>query len=364
MATVIDKAVAWAVAIAESPAHGYDQYGRWGPDYDCSSLVISAYEAAGVPVKSTYGATRTGNMYSPFLKAGFADVTAKVNLSTGEGLRKGDVVLRPSTASKTGHVEMMATSTTLVGAHISENGTITGEDGDQTGDEISIKPYSNKNKWKYVLRYPGGSSETVEPGITKDMIINSNKYLSVPEMYNNALYIAAYFMRAGWTLEAIAAILGNMQTESNMNPGIWESLESGNTSGGYGLVQWTPATKLIIWASGLGLDYTDIDTQLARIIWEMENGVQYYPTDNYPETFKEFSTSEKSPEYLAGAFLYNYERPKSPNAQKRGEQARYWYNILSDIDPDWLLGIGTEKKRKGLSLLLMYSAIRRRSYVV
>lgn len=351
--SAIDRAVAWAVGIANDDSHGYDQYGRWGPDYDCSSLVIQAWENAGVPVK-TKGATRTANMCPVFIECGFTDVTKQVNLKTGNGLKKGDVLWR------TGHTEMMCSSTHRVGAHSSENKTITGEDGDQTGKEIDIRSYSGT--WTRVLRYPGGSDETTEPAITKADTINSNEYLSVSEMYNNALYIAAFFMRQGWTLEAISAILGNMQTESNMNPGIWENLDKGNTSGGYGLVQWTPATKLIEWASENGLDYTDIDTQLSRIIWEMENDVQYYPTDSYPETFAEFSVSEKTPEYLAGAFLYNYERPASPNAQKRGEQARYWYNILSDIDPDWLLGIGV--KRKGMSLLLMFAAIRGRSHVV
>lgn len=353
MATKIDLAVAWAVGIANDDSHGYDQYGRWGPDYDCSSLVIQAYENAGVPVK-TNGATTTRDMCGVFLKTGFTDVTAQVNLKTGNGLRKGDVLWR------TGHTEMMCSATQRVGAHSSETGGITGTDGDQTGKEIDIRNYSGT--WTRVLRYPGGSDETTQPPITKDMIINSNEYLSLSEMYNNAHYIASFFLRNGWTYEAIAAILGNMQTESNMNPGIWENLDSGNTSGGYGLVQWTPATKLIDWASENGLDYTDIDTQLQRILWEMENGVQYYPTDSYPETFAEFSVSEKSPEYLAGAFLYNYERPKSPNAEKRGEQARYWYNILSEIDPDWLMGLGVVKK--GMSLLLMFAAIRGRKHVV
>ena len=77
--TVIEKAVDWAVSAAESAAHGYDQGDRWGPDYDCSSLVISAYRAAGVPLRSTY----TGNMRADFLANGFRDVTGEVDLKTG-----------------------------------------------------------------------------------------------------------------------------------------------------------------------------------------------------------------------------------------------------------------------------------------
>ena len=41
--TKTEKAVTWAIRIANDPAHGYDQDNRWGPDYDCSSLVISAW---------------------------------------------------------------------------------------------------------------------------------------------------------------------------------------------------------------------------------------------------------------------------------------------------------------------------------
>lgn len=351
MATKIDKAVAWAVAIANNEEHGYDQGDRWGPDYDCSSFVITAWEEAGVPVK-TNGARRTTNMVPIFIETGFKDVTAKVNLSTGEGLQKGDVLWR------TGHTEMMCSNTKRVGAHISENGTIYGEPGDQTGKEINIQNYSKSGKWEKVLRYPGGTEE-FDPGISKEDIICSNTYLDRSEMYNNALYIAAWLLEKGWTFEAIGAILGNMEAESTMNPGLWESRDEGNLEGGYGLTQWTPASKYVNWCSLNG--YTnpnDIDAQLSRIIYELENGVQYYKTDEYPETFREFTQSEKDVEYLACAFVTNYERPKSPDLNERSSNARYWYDIICNIDLSGILN--PVKKRKGMSLLLMYAAIRRR----
>ena len=52
MGAVIESAVNWAVKIANDNSHGYDQNNRWGPNYDCSSLVISAFEQAGCKVKS------------------------------------------------------------------------------------------------------------------------------------------------------------------------------------------------------------------------------------------------------------------------------------------------------------------------
>ena len=47
----VDTAVETARAIAADASHGYDQTERWGPDYDCSSLVIHVWRAAGVPLQ-------------------------------------------------------------------------------------------------------------------------------------------------------------------------------------------------------------------------------------------------------------------------------------------------------------------------
>lgn len=151
--SVVSKAVDYIKKIANDSKHGYSQTNRWGSpdtwsDYDCSSLVISAYEAAGVKVK-TAGATYTGNMYSVFTKCGFKDVTSKINLSTGSGLIAGDVLL-----NHTDHTAMMISKTQLAEASIDENGGISGgRVGDQTGQEIHIRSYYNY-PWNYVLRYP------------------------------------------------------------------------------------------------------------------------------------------------------------------------------------------------------------------
>jgi len=164
MAKPIDAAVAWAVMIANDDSHGYDQNNRDGPDYDCSSLLCHAWERAGVPVMSVGGASYTGDMYAGFTRVGFDDVTSRVNFSTGAGLAKGDVLLRPGH-----HTEMMCDATHTVGAHNNELGGVTGgKTGDQTGDEISVQAYRNKS-YVYCLRYPGGSpiDPAVPPSISK-----------------------------------------------------------------------------------------------------------------------------------------------------------------------------------------------------
>lgn len=89
--SVIDDAVAWAKKIAEDDTHGYDQTNRWGPDYDNSSFVISAWEDAGVGVKAN-GATTISNMCAAFEKTGFTDVAAQITMQTGAGLVAGDVL--------------------------------------------------------------------------------------------------------------------------------------------------------------------------------------------------------------------------------------------------------------------------------
>lgn len=149
----ISQAVDYMKKIANDSKHGYSQTNRWGDpktwsDYDCSSLVISAWQAAGVPVKDK-GATYTGNMFNAFIKCGFKDVTNKINLSTGSGLIAGDVLL-----NHTDHTAMMISKSQLAQASIDEKGGISGgKVGDQTGYEINIRSYYNY-PWNCVLRYP------------------------------------------------------------------------------------------------------------------------------------------------------------------------------------------------------------------
>lgn len=147
MQSKVEKAVEWAINIANDNTHGYDQVHRWGNDYDCSALVITAFEQAGIPVK-TKGATYTGNMYYIFKLCGFKDVTADVGLTLGTGLKRGDVLLTPSK-----HTAIYCGAGKIVHARINELGKTTGgQTGDQTGNEIAVSSYYNK-PWTYVLRY-------------------------------------------------------------------------------------------------------------------------------------------------------------------------------------------------------------------
>lgn len=153
--TKVEQAAQNMERLAADNSHGYDQANRWGPDYDCSSAVITAWEMAGVPVKS-YGASYTGNMYPVFKSCGFADVTSQINLATGAGLLRGDVLLNHRS-----HTAMYVGYGTIAQASLNENGGITGgQTGDQTGGEICLRAYYNY-PWDVVLRFvkDSGSSE-------------------------------------------------------------------------------------------------------------------------------------------------------------------------------------------------------------
>ena len=152
----IGAAVELARCMAADGKHGYDQSHRWGPDYDCSSLIITVWEQVGVPVR-TGGATYTGNMREVFLRCGFADVTSEVSLGDGRGLVAGDVLL-----NHRNHTAMMVDKYNLVQARINELGTVSGgQTGDQNGGEIAVRSYYNF-PWDCVLRYRENDGEAGE----------------------------------------------------------------------------------------------------------------------------------------------------------------------------------------------------------
>lgn len=163
---------------------------------------------------------------------------------------------------------------------------------------------------------------------------DSSNYLTYNQMKVNAEYIYKALKDKGWSLNAVAGMLGNMQRESTLNPGIWQNNDVGNTTGGYGLVQWTPATKYINWLLP-GSDASTMDNNISRILYELENNLQWISTELYPMSFKEFTTSTQRPEDLASVFLYNYERAGVSAENERRENALNWYLYLGGNLPNY-----------------------------
>lgn len=150
MSAIIERAVSWAVGIAQDDSHGYSQQARWGPDYDCSSLVISAYELAGVPVKEA-GATYTANMRRAFEQCGFKSI----KYGSGTVLMKGDVLL-----NEKHHAALYIGNGQIVQASIAETGKIYGKEGDQTTKEIEVRNVYRYG-WDCILRYEKKEREDI-----------------------------------------------------------------------------------------------------------------------------------------------------------------------------------------------------------
>ena len=156
--SVIESAVNFAVNIANDDSHGYSQDANKrfaGTDFDCSSLVITAFRQAGLDLKSTF----TGNMYNDFIAHGFKDVTGTVNVGNGSGIIRGDVLLH-----ETRHTAIYIGNGQIVHASSSENGGKYGQPGDQAGREVCVRSYYNY-PWQKVLRYQEESAaEPIQKG--------------------------------------------------------------------------------------------------------------------------------------------------------------------------------------------------------
>lgn len=320
----IQTAYEWAIEKCNAPNIGYSQANRMEKTvngityYDCSSFIWFALKAGGFDVvKANGGSTwafTTGTMANALRLLGFA------KMGTTQPWKPGDILIR------TGHTEMVFDSNHTMGAHSSKV---------PLEQQVSINSNpSSASSWLELWRY-GGGAET--------KWIKGNRYLSIGEMQNNAQIIFNTLLLKGWTKNAIAGMLGNMQKESTINPGIWQNLNP-NQSLGWGLVQWTPSTNFTDWAAANGYANDDGDAQLIWIDTVTASVGQWIPTTQYPETFGEFKVSTQTPEYLADCFLKNFERPGEIDQPDRQRYARYWFDWWEgspvpppnpNPEPDW-----------------------------
>ena len=182
-ASKLQYAVNWAVGIANDNTHGYSQTNRNGnPDYDCSSLVISALRQAGIDVGN---ASYTGNMKSEFMAHGFTWIPIS-NISGTSDLKVGDVLFYRSGSS--GHTEMYIGNGKNVGAHSDYDG----KKGDSSGREINTQNFSFW-KWQGVLRYNDSTGGDYYPkcGSQYNSIVDALNSIGVDSSFANRQKIAA-----------------------------------------------------------------------------------------------------------------------------------------------------------------------------
>lgn len=134
--------IQWAIDIANDDSHGYSNCNRYGPDYDCSSLVYYSLINSGYSTEqlgSTPFYTYTMNDY--LIAAGFERHSYNPN-----ELQAGDILLRD------GHTAMYIGNNQIVHATHNEKGVLCGgAEGDQTGSEIMVQDGLGGN-WNYYYR--------------------------------------------------------------------------------------------------------------------------------------------------------------------------------------------------------------------
>lgn len=169
---------------------------------------------------------------------------------------------------------------------------------------------------------------------------------------NNALLSWAILGELyGWTLQAFCGYWGNVGAEGGYNPWRWEWDQVPNTYGslasGYGLVQWTPATKYInaenqrIYGNrGYGPNFLNqrgsYDDGWAQTHF-MEFNEGQWSSNVYNMTYSEYKHSTADPRDLAEIWLRSFEKPEVPNPGPRRSNAEYWWNFITSgapIGPD------------------------------
>lgn len=208
--------------------------------------------------------------------------------------------------------------------------------------------------------------------------ISDDRYLTQSEMENNANIVINYYRGQGLDDRTIAAILGNMQAESTLSPGLNER----GGGGGYGLVQWTPKQDLIDACNYLGLSpYTSGDVQIQVIIqeiigdqairqWYTSQGFisNYYnsgaTSDMIGITGNDFlhNTMNWTPDKLAVMFMAGYERPSyNPlinHYLNRKQYALDWFNYMGGVIPPTPI---LTNRKKGYNFILFNRRRRARN---
>lgn len=157
---------------------------------------------------------------------------------------------------------------------------------------------------------------------------NSQQIDNATEMWN-------FFRSRNYSEQATAAIIGNAQQESTLNPAQWQyGSYVGNRNLGYGLWQWDPAERYWdLYCGTYGYDRTDGYYQCLWVDTQTIGGLEGNQWIGVvaPTSWEAFKASTNSAGDLAYAFCRNWERGNW--SEVRRTNATYWYDYFTGTPP-------------------------------
>lgn len=359
---------------------------QWGPDdyshccsyaIDCGPAPQTLYAPCDCHVIHRIGSVTNDIVYQSDkkvwtpsgLRIAVFSFTHDNNPPSKDSYKQGETIYHTGTAGGVpAHVHIETSFSQ--GATIVDSGMVCAQYGNQCfklqgNVEPNLVFYGNDTNFTQTLgrtfqifKKGKPSHDILEWVITNTSLTEPSRPLTDEEMKNNAkCFYGTMNILYGWTLNACCGVLGNMQSESTISPCRWQNDTPYGTpteSQGYGLVQWTPYTKVLDWLAQNGFTIDNFGYgECARMNYEVATNTQWIATSAYPESFKEFTQSTGKPYDLAIEFLANYERPAEPNQPIRGSQAEEWYQYLKDWKPV-LPGSGELEPEKKKSKWIYY----------
>lgn len=196
----------------------------------------------------------------------------------------------------------------------------------------------------------------------------------------NMFMISEYLQTQGWSMVAIAGLLGNIAKESGFNPWRWQndSVDLTTDKKGYGLVQFTPsyyyiggrgseaqfsefyAPNLSVTGQTSGAEFHDGQAQI--MVMEIYHGDKFFNRAGYCD-YADISSAYPYSSYkqltdiwiATVGWLFNYEFPDKASrdyasAYSRYESARRCYEIITGSEPPEPPTPPTPTTRKGMPL--------------